>query len=146
MATILLNRWVQLALAAVVAMFFFNRWMAARDEIAVLGASLEAQKSAIKEAVDANQSNQVTITDLQKRLNELVSQRKTDAEEREKVLSQRDQELAAMRASAAAERRRNRELFRSTASCEGLAELRIDLACPAIADRLRERSAGQGGH
>lgn len=141
---LLKNRWIQLALVGLVALFFLWRWVAAKEEIGALKTVVEVQKGEIEEAVAANGTNQTTITDLQTRLNALVLQRQTEAEERERSMAERERELAAARAETAAERRRNRELFRSTAGCEELAGLRIDLACPAVAERLRNRASQSG--
>jgi predicted RNase H-like nuclease (RuvC/YqgF family) len=144
MTALLMNRWIQLAGAGVVILLLLWRWLACREEIGELNVKLDTQRDETVECATANESNQTTIGELQGRIDSLLLTRAQEAAEREQALSERDAAINKLRTAEAAERRTRRELFRSTARCEGLAGLRVDVACPAIADRLRSRTS-QGG-
>jgi hypothetical protein len=127
--SLLMNRWVQLAAALALAGFFFWKWTGALEEIGAAEAKLDT-------AVQANGTNQTTITELETALKEMVASRAADALERETVLAERDKELAAAQRAAAKARRERDALFQSTPGCAELGQLRISDSCPAIADRL----------
>lgn len=130
---ILFNRWVQLAAALALAGFFCWRWLAGIEERGRIEASLDA-------AVKANDTNQDTITELERRIRVMVEERTMDAQEREAAMAKRDRELAAAVRAADRARRERDALFRSTPGCEELARLDIAGACPGIGSRLQDLS------
>lgn len=116
-----------------------------------LEAKLATQAAETQEAADANETNLETIDQLRLKINELSTLRRTEAAEREKVLVEREAELA--RAVARADRleqEREHEID-TNPDCADLTSLSLDLFCPATAAGLRSRtgstsSNGDGNH
>lgn len=108
-----------------------------------LEAKLEAQAAETIEAADANDTNIATITTLETTIMTMIEERRVDAELRESVLDEREQELTASRAESQRLRDERQDAFNENPDCADLASLRVDFFCPAVADELRQRSISQ---
>lgn len=117
----------------------------AQETIGEYREKVRSQAAAIDAAAAANETQTATIRQLRDRIAEMVESRRVEAERREAELTERDRELARARAEAADLRREIDDAFDATYSCATLRDLRVDTACPAVADRLRERTRYQGG-
>jgi biopolymer transport protein ExbB/TolQ len=115
----------------------------AKERIELLSAKLLNQTNETLEAVDASNSKDAQLKDLRGRLATLTASRAADREERDRLLTARDNELAQARRSAEEARRERSEIWLSTAACSELASLRISTYCPDMANRLRLRSRSQ---
>jgi glycyl-tRNA synthetase beta subunit len=109
-----------------------------------LTAKLEAQASETIEAADANATNQATITGLEARIKDMIEDRRIDAELRERVLDEREQELIAANARADQLQDERDDEIDTNPDCADLASLSLDMFCPAAAHQLRERSVSEG--
>jgi len=118
----------------------------AHERVGELEVKLQTQVEQTEEAVAANLTNMQTILLLETTVSDMIIQRLADAEERELELANRDREVDLALQLAEEDRRERLELFNATQSCDELANMRVDLACPAIADGLRERSKAGGSH
>lgn len=107
-----------------------------------LEAKLETQAQEAREAADANFSNLEVIGTLQRRLAAMIDQRRAEAAERERILDERDQELALARARADRLERERQDERIENPDCAELASLSIGEFCPSAADQLRVRSRG----
>jgi hypothetical protein len=118
----------------------------AKERVGELEVKLQTQVEQTQKAVDANLTNMSTILMLEGTVSDMIVQRQADADERERELENRDREVDLALQIAEEDRRERLELFHATQSCDELANMRVDLACPAIADRLRERSRTGSSH
>ena len=111
-----------------------------------LEALLETQVLETQECADANQTNDETITKLEASIAKLSALRRSEAEERERVLAERERELlrARARADRLEEERENEQ--ETNDDCAALTALDVGTFCPATARQLRERSRGPGGN
>jgi chromosome segregation ATPase len=111
-----------------------------------LEAKLEQQALETQECADANQTNDETITKLEASIAKLSDLRRSEAEERERVLAERERELlrARARADQLEEERENEQ--ETNDDCAALTALDVGAFCPATAGQLRERSRGPGGN
>ena len=105
---------------------------------------LETQVVETLECADANESNVTSISALERRINIMVEQRHADAEQRELVLVQREQELTAARALADRLEREREDEIDTNPDCADLMSLSLDQFCPNTAFQLRQRSIGEG--
>ena len=106
---------------------------------------LETQVVETLECADANKSNITSIASLQNRMDIMVEQRQADAEQRELVLVQREQELTAARARADRLEREREDEIDTNPDCADLMSLSLDQFCPNTAFQLRQRSIGESG-
>lgn len=111
-----------------------------------LEAKLETQAAETQECADANTTNSTTITELEKTIAELIERRRIDAEHRERILTEREQELLRANARAAELEREREDEIASNQNCKDLTELSVPFFCPATGEQLRERSRGPGSH
>jgi len=110
-----------------------------------LEALLDTQVEQTQECVTANLTNDAAITELEVALNAMTAGRAADAAEREAVLVERSQELAAARALADRLERERQDEIDTIPECADLMALSIDAACPATTHQLRQRSIGISG-
>lgn len=110
-----------------------------------LEAKLETQAEQTQEAVDANGTNQTTITTLTERIDKMVEDRRVDTERREEVLVEREREMLRLRARADDLERERDDEIETNPDCADLTSLRPDQFCPNTAVQLRQRSLGIGG-
>lgn len=110
-----------------------------------LEAKLETQAQETREAADANDTNLETIGRLEARIATMVAQRAADAEKRERLLDEREQELLRARARADELEREREDEQNENQDCADLASLSVELFCPATGQQLRERSRGSSG-
>lgn len=113
--------------------------------IAELETLLAAQAAETREAVQANEAALGVVDGLTERLRDIVEERRVESERNARVIATRDNELAEARARARELEVERDTIWRSDPDCADLAGTRVDLMCPAIADRLRERSRGASG-
>ena len=106
-----------------------------------LEANLQAANDAYKLATQINGDQHMKITDLGTRLADLAAARAIEARTREAEIAANVTALNAARREADRLRRQVNADWSSTPSCQSLGILRVDTACPAIAQRLRERTA-----
>ena len=99
-----------------------------------------------REAADANDSNQLTIAELEVKNQELVAARKADAERSEIEIGLRDIAIIVSQGVAEQERRKRLEILKSTENCDTYASMVAADICPAFALELRERSRTPGSH
>lgn len=111
-----------------------------------LEAKLETQASETLECTDANTSNVDTIRVLQGRIVAMVDERRVDAAERERILTEREQELLRARAEADRLREIRDDEQIDNEDCADLLALDVERFCPNTADQLRERSRGEGSN
>lgn len=130
------------AIAAVVIGLLAWQLKAAVERNGELEAKLETQAQEAREAADANFSNLEVIGTLQRRLAAMIDQRRAEAAERERILDERDQELALARARADRLERERQDERIENPDCAELASLSIGEFCPSAADQLRVRSRG----
>lgn len=145
LAGILSSRWMWLGAGLALVAVQYYLLQSANEEIGRLKALQREQAAQTELAADANQMCVATVDELEASLAALVEARRLDREKADAVIADREERLSRAARRAAEERRARRELWNSTQSCAGLAALRVDLACSPVAERLRERSAGQGG-
>jgi hypothetical protein len=105
-----------------------------------LEAELRNANQATEAAADANVTNIETITELQERITVMVEERRIDTVRREKILDEREQELAQARAVAVKLRKEREEAFNENPDCTDLASLSIEFFCPLVGSELRERA------
>ena len=110
-----------------------------------LEALLDTQVEQTQECVTANLTNDAAITELEVALDAMTAGRAADAAEREAVLVERSQELAAARALADRLERERQDEIDTIPECADLMALSIDAACPATTHQLRQRSIGISG-
>jgi len=110
-----------------------------------LEALLDTQVDQTQECVTANLTNDAAITELEVALDAMTAGRAADAAEREAVLVERSQELAAARALADRLERERQDEIDTIPECADLMALSIDAACPATTHQLRQRSIGISG-
>lgn len=111
-----------------------------------LEAKLETQVEETQECVDANSSNNSTISTLENQIETMIEERRVDIVRRERVLVEREQELLRANARAAElERERDNEIA-TNQDCADLTSLDVGRFCPATAGQLRERSRGASGN
>jgi glycyl-tRNA synthetase beta subunit len=110
-----------------------------------LEAKLETQAEETLECTDANASNDETITTLEDRIAAMIEERQVDAAERERILTEREQELLRARAEADRLRELRDDEQAENQDCADLLSLDVERFCPTTADQLRERSRGAGG-
>lgn len=111
-----------------------------------LEAKLDNQVQETLECADANETNNETVTQLEAQIARLSELRRAEAAERERILTERDQELARARARADELERLRDDEIETNEDCAALTGLRVDAFCPATAGQLRERSRGPGGN
>jgi hypothetical protein len=111
-----------------------------------LEAKLETQANETLECADANTSNVDTITVLEGLLPAMVEERRTDAVERERILTEREQELLAARAEADRLRELRDDEQNENQDCADLLSLDVGRFCPTAAGQLRQRSRGEGSN
>ena len=133
------------AIAAVVIVLLGWQLKVAVERNGELEAKLETQAQEAREAADANFSNLEVIGTLQRRLAAMIDQRRAEAAERERILDERDQELALARARADRLERERQDERIENPDCAELASLSIGEFCPSAADQLRVRSRGPRG-
>ncbi len=114
------------------------------QKVGELRAKLDDQKAETQEAADANTTNMETITSLQDALGSCQALRRAEADEREALLVERSQELAAARIEAQRLREIRDDEQAENQNCADLSGLSIGSFCPATADSLRQRSSGPG--
>ena len=117
----------------------------ALKRVGELETKLEQQVKETEECVSANGTNQDTITLLETQLADMVKQRRAEAAERERVLTEREQELEAARARADRLEREREDEIATNDDCAALMQLDLDSFCPATAHQLRQRSIGASG-
>lgn len=123
----------------------------------VLGAALSIQNARLdavkgknvllqhdlKTATASNKAQSMTITSLEKANRAFQA----EAEARSKDLAMAAQQVVHERERATAAytalRREREKMYASTPDCQALKDLRIDLACPALADSLRRQADGR---
>lgn len=110
-----------------------------------LEAKLETQANETLECASANVSNVDTITTLESRIAAMIEERRSDTEERERILTEREQELLRARAEADRLREIRDDEQNENQDCADLLSLDVGRFCPTTADQLRERSRGEGG-
>ena len=111
-----------------------------------LEVKLDRQASETLECVDANSSNADTITALESRIATMVEERRADAAERERILTEREQELLRARAEADRLREIRDDEQADNQDCAELAALDVHRFCPNTADQLRQRSRGESNN
>lgn len=111
-----------------------------------LEAKLATQAQETQECADANETNNQTVTELEARIDALSALRRAEADERERILTERDETMARARALADELERVRDDEIETNEDCAALTGLRVDAFCPAIADQLRQRSRGPGGN
>jgi len=111
-----------------------------------LKAELSIANAATNEAADANDTNQITITELRAKITTMTEERRVDTVKREKVLDERERELVAARTEAAKLRKERNEAFNENPDCVDLASLSVEFFCPAAGGELRSRASSQGSH
>lgn len=104
-----------------------------------LEAELRNANAATEEAADANVTNIETITTMEATIKTMVEERRVDTVRREKVLDDREQELAQARAVAAKLRKEREEAFNENPDCADLASLSVEFFCPLVGKELTER-------
>lgn len=92
----------------------------------------------------ANESLDATNKDVLKRLNDVIEQRTVDNDERDRLIAQREIEVASALAKVNEQRKERDALWHKTASCEGLGTIDVAAACGDVAQRLRDRAAVPG--
>lgn len=112
-----------------------------------LTAKLEIQANETLEAADANDSNQITITELEERIIVMIEERRVDTVRREEVLEERAKELLRARARADRLQDERDDEIDTNPDCADLTSLSLDMFCPNTAQQLRDRpiSAGSNG-
>jgi hypothetical protein len=121
------------------------RLFAAHERIGELEAKLEVQAAETLEATNANDSNQLTIEGLTERIDIMVEQRRVDAEERERILVERDEIVMRLRMESDRLREERQDEIMENTDCAELSALRVSDFCPSTGRQLRLRSGGQGG-
>lgn len=142
----LTSKWALLGVAVTLIVIQYGLLQRANEKVGKLRALQEAQVAQTEEAVAANQSCVGTVDELEATLAELVAARRADQALADALIADRDERLSRAARRASEERRARRELWNKSQSCAGLASLRMDVACSPVAERLRQRSSGQGGH
>jgi hypothetical protein len=110
-----------------------------------LTVKLEVQASETLECSVANESNNTVITTLEKRVTDMVNERRIDTERREQVLVEREDELIIARARATRLEREREDEMDTNPDCADLTSLSLDMFCPDTAFQLRQRSIGESG-
>lgn len=118
----------------------------ALKENGALEAKLITANEATTQAANANDTNQETITTLEDRIVTMVEERRVDAVERDRVMDERDQELAIAQAAAVKLRKEREEAFNENPDCTDLASLSIEFFCPLVGSELRERASNQSSN
>ena len=111
-----------------------------------LSTKLENQVLETQVAADANTTNMTTISQLRKKIETMIAQRKVDESVLRKVLDERSQELQAARAEADVLRdERDDDIFQNP-DCGDLASLDVGFFCSVVGEQLRHRSTDQGSN
>jgi len=136
------NPWL---IGGVAIVIFLLSWQlrSALKENGALEAKLVTANEETNEAADANDTNQVAITKLEARITTMIEERRVDTVKRERVLDERDQELAAARAESVKLKKEREEAFNENPDCIDLASLDVGLFCPLVGDELRQRGTHQ---
>lgn len=116
-----------------------------QEEIGELKAKIFHQVAQTQQAVGVNVTLNTQLDGLATRIADMVEARRLEREEQDRVLAARDEDLAAAVDEARRLEGERDVIFRSTLSCAELGSTRVDLACPAIADQLRQRTHGGSG-
>lgn len=134
--------WVGWALVLVVGWL----WLGSRDRVAALEVKLDVQVSHTQEAADANASNLVTIETLRRANQSLVDERKADTARTQAELEKRAQAVSQWQQEATRLKRERDAIIRNDSACNAHGQAVFADSCPALAERLRERSRSQGSH
>jgi chromosome segregation ATPase len=118
----------------------------AHERAEELAAAVATERASVSAALAANQTNQSTISDLELRLNALVESRRAEEARTAAELERRRQESERARREADRLREEVSRAWGTSKDCEAYRDLRVAGACPAVADRVRERSIPPGGY
>lgn len=125
------------------------RLAGAQEEIGTLKASVVFQVQQTEEAVGVNERLNGSVDELAGKIAGMIEARRIEREERDELLAARDVDIAAARDAARRLQGEVNDIFRNDLQCADLGSLRVDVICPAIAARLRERttrhSSSNGG-
>lgn len=118
------------------------RLLSAHERNGELEAKLEAQAGETRECADTNKSNLTALAEVRDAHNACLDGRRADADRREAELEARGAAMLAAQGEAERLRRERDELIRQDPTCEAHSRQVLADSCPAIAERLRERSRG----
>jgi hypothetical protein len=135
-------------IGGVAIVIFLLSWQlrSALKENGALEAKLITANEATTQAADANDTNQETITTLEARIVTMVEERRVDAVERDRVMDERDQELAVARAESIKLKEEREEAFNENPDCIDLASLDVGFFCPLVGVELRQRGTHQSSN
>ena len=120
-----------------------SRLSSAKHEVETVRYQLAGQTMLTQQAVAANRVTNETVDSLRAQIQRMVDERELDKQKQALALMESERARDAAARAAIEERRRRDELWRSTQSCRGMGELRVDTACADIAARLRQRTSGR---
>jgi hypothetical protein len=109
-----------------------------------LAVKLDNANAAVDEAVSVNRTQTANVDALAQKIMDMVAQRASEAAQRAAEIAARDAALVVARRDADRLRRQINVDWSSTTGCQSLSALRVDTACPAIAQRVHDRTVRQG--
>jgi len=110
-----------------------------------LTVKLDDANAAVDQAVTVNKTQTANVDALARKIEEMVAQRASEAAQRAAEIAARDAALVVARRDADRLRRQINVDWSSTTGCQSLSTLRVDTACPAIAQRVHDRTMRQAG-
>lgn len=116
--------------------------LSAHERIGEVEAKLDTQAGETREAADANTTNLQTIADLRSQIATMIAAHAANARKTQRELEVRAEAMLAAQGEAERLRRERDELIRQDPTCEAHSRQVLADSCPAIAERLRERSRG----
>lgn len=111
-----------------------------------LEVKLATQAQQTQDCADANETNNQTVSALEEEIARLSDLRRAEADERERILTERDEAQARARARADELETLRDDEIDTNEDCAALTGLRLDAFCPATADQLRKRSRGSSSN
>lgn len=134
-------RLVVVAVMAVSIMVEIKLISALRTKNELLASQVKSEMVVRHACEVANESLDATNKDVLKRLNDVIQQRAVDNDARDRLIAQRELEVASALAKVNEQRKARDALWHKTASCEGLGSIDVAAACSDVAQRLRDRTA-----